>query len=249
MDKLVSAIITTYNRLEHLKVALNSVQKQNYTNIEIIIVDGSDNGETKNYISKYDNIIYAHSEINHPNVLRNLGIQCSNGKFIAFLDDDDTWEIEKIKKQVECFESDDIGLCYTGKNIIDRHHKQIKYSYKTGTFSSLITSIMWDNFIGATSSIMIKKNIINIIGDFDETLPALQDYDFCIRVCKNFKIQGINEPLVSYKYSHTKNQVSKNVKNFNVACKILNSKYSNNYILKFGLWKLKFKRRIKNIYE
>ena len=96
---------------------------------------------------------------------------------------------------------------------------------------------------------MIKKNIIDSIGNFDETLPALQDYDFCIRVCKNFKIRGINEALVSYKYSHAKNQVSKNIKNFNIACKILTTKYSNNYMLKFGLYKLKIKRRIKTIYE
>ena len=249
MNKLVSAIITTYNRIEYLKAALSSVQKQNYPNIEIVIVDGSDNEETKNYISKYPDIIYVHSKVNHPNILRNLGIQCSNGKFIAFLDDDDSWEVSKIKKQVECFENEDIGLCYTGKNIIDSNHKKIKYSYKKGKFSSLVRSIMWDNFIGVTSSIMIKKNIIDSIGNFDESLPALQDYDFCIRACKNFKIRGINEALVSYKYSHAKNQVSKNFKNFNIACKILKTKYPNNYMLKFGLYKLKIKRRIKTIYE
>ena len=249
MDKLVSAIITTYNRLEHLKKALNSVQKQTYKNIEIIVIDGSESEETKNYISKYNKIIYAQSDTSHPNALRNLGIQCSSGTFVAFLDDDDLWEKDKITKQVQCFENNDIGLCYTGKNVIDSNNKKMKYSYKKGRFKSSNTSIMWDNFIGITSSIMIKKNIVDAVGNFDESLPALQDYDFCIRICNHYKVLGIDEPLVSYRYSHAQNQVSKNIKKFNAACKILKNKYSNNYMLKFGLWKLKIKRRIKKKYE
>ena len=99
MNELVSVIITTYNRLEWLKEAIKSVQDQSYPNIEIIVVDSSDNDQTKEYILKNDNIIYAHSGINHPNVMRNLGIQCSNGTWIAFLDDDDTWSKEKIAQQ------------------------------------------------------------------------------------------------------------------------------------------------------
>jgi len=249
MNELVSVIITTYNRLDLLKKALNSVQQQSYQYIEIIVVDSSDNQETQDYISKYQDIIYAYSGINHPNVLRNLGIQCSNGMWIAFLDDDDTWDKDKINKQVQCFKKYDIGLCYTGKNIMNDNKDKMKYSYKQGRFKSHKKSIMWDNFIGITSSIMIKQNIINQIGDFDESLPALQDYDFEIRVCQKFKIKGINQPLVNYTYNHHKQQVSRNQKKFLEACDIIKNKYPNNYLLKFGLWKLKIKRRFKKLYE
>ena len=120
MNDLVSVIITTHNRLEFLKNALSSVLNQSYNNIEVIIVDSSSNAHTQNFIEENENLIYIHSQINHPNVLRNLGVQCSNGNFIAFLDDDDTWEKAKIEKQVLCFNDNDIGLCYTGKNIINQ---------------------------------------------------------------------------------------------------------------------------------
>ena len=120
MNDLVSVIITTHNRLEFLKNALSSVLNQSYNNIEVIIVDSSSNAHTQNFIKENENLIYIHSQINHPNVLRNLGVQCSNGNFIAFLDDDDTWEKSKIEKQVLCLNDNDIGLCYTGKNIINQ---------------------------------------------------------------------------------------------------------------------------------
>ena len=249
MNKLVSVIITTYNRLELLKKALKSVQKQSYDNIEIIVVDGSDNKLTENYISNDGSIIYAKSKKNHPNILRNLGLECSNGDFIAFLDDDDTWEKEKIEKQIQCFQNNDIGLCYTGKNVLDKNDQKINYSYKSGRFSSDFKSILWDNFIGITSSIMIKKNILDVTGFFDEKLPALQDYDFCIRVCQNFQVLGINEALVNYKYLYSQDQVSNKKINFNLSCQMLKNKYSNSYLLRFGLWKLKLKKRIKKIYE
>jgi len=247
MNELVSVIITTYNRLGWLKEALKSVTDQSYPYIEIIVVDGSETKNTKEYILKNKNIIYAHSNINHPNVLRNLGIQYSTGNWIAFLDDDDTWNKEKIAKQVECFKKNKIGLCYTGKNIINQNN--IKYSYKKGLFNVAAKSIMWDNFIGATSSIMIKKNIISKIGDFNESFPALQDYEFSIRVCQNYNVKGINEPLVNYNYQHNKQQVSINNTNFKKACRMLKRQYPENCLLKFGLWKLKIKRRVKNIYE
>ena len=220
MNKLVSIIITTYNRLALLQKALKSAQKQSYQNIEIIIVDSSDNTDTQNYISQYKNIMYAHSGINHPNVLRNLGMQCSNGEWIAFLDDDDTWNEDKINQQVQCFQNNNIGLCFTGKNIMNNKNQKIKYSYKNGRFKSIKKSIMWDNFVGITSSIMIHKSVIKKVGDFDESLLALQDYDFIIRVCQKFDVKGVNKALVNYKYNyHNKNRLA------DWSCKYLRYRY------------------------
>ena len=247
MNDLVSIIITTHNRLEFLKNAIASVLNQSYNNIEVIIVDSSSNANTQNFIEENENLIYIHSQINHPNVLRNLGVQCSNGNFIAFLDDDDTWEKSKIEKQVRCLNDDDIGLCYTGKNIINK--EKIRYSFKKGVVKSNKHAILWDNFIGITSSIMIKKEVVDSVGDFDESLPALQDYDFCIKVCQNYNVLGINEALVNYNYNHNKNQISQNIQSLNKASKIISKKYPDSYLLKFGLWKIKLKRKLKTFYE
>ena len=55
---------------------------------------------------------------------------------------------------------------------------------------------------------MVKKEIIEKVGEFDESLPALQDYDFCIRVCQDYKVMGIDEALVNYNYNHDYNNAS-----------------------------------------
>ena len=252
MNKLISVIIPTYNRPQLLKRAINSVKNQTYSNIEIIIVDGSNNNDAELLFNNDEQYKYIKSTYNHPNVLRNIGINNSNGQLIAFLDDDDTWEKEKIEKQVKSFEKNDIALCYTGKNIIGKNNFKIKYSYKKPKFSSLLNSIMWDNFIGTTSSIMINKKVFSVIGKFDENLPALQDYDLCIRICEKFNVLGINKALINYYYNYSKKQISEIEYNFDLASRIINNKYSylkNNKLLKLGLWKLKLKRKVKNIYE
>ena len=150
--------------------------------------------------------------------------------------------------QVEYFNHNEIGLCYTGKNIVDSNERFIKYSFKKQRFSNTFTSILWDNFVGTTSSIMIKSKICKIVGNFDESLPALQDYDFCIRVCKQFKVGGINEALVIYRDNHSNLQLSKNNTNFEVASHLIKSKYKCK-LLNFGLFKINFKRKLKAYYE
>ena len=252
MNNLVSIIITTYNRLALLKRALESVKQQSYANMEIIIVDGSSNNDSKLFCENKEQYKYIRSGSKHPNVLRNIGIEAANGNLLAFLDDDDTWEKDKIDKQVRVFEKNDIALCYTGKNIIGANNRKIKYSYKKPKFNSLLNAIMWDNFIGTTSSIMINKKVVSVIGKFDEQLPALQDYDFCIRICEKFNVLGVNEALINYYYNYSNKQISEINHNFNLASKIINNKYSylkNNKLLKLGLWKLKLKRKVKKIYE
>ena len=118
MNDLVSVIITTHNRLEFLKNALSSVLNQSYNNIEVIIVDSSSNANTQNFIEENENLIYIHSQINHPNVLRNLGVQCLMEILLLWM----MMMPGKIKnrKKVRCLNDDDMGLFYTGKNIINK---------------------------------------------------------------------------------------------------------------------------------
>jgi len=250
MTKLVSAVITTCNRFALLQKAVKSVQNQSYTNIELIVIDGSANQDAENLYANKENIIYVKSTDSHPNVLRNLGTDCASGELIAFLDDDDEWLQDKIKKQVECFNKNNIDLCYTGKNIVSQNGDKIKYSYKEPFFSSQVKSIMGDNFIGTTSSVMISKKALLAVNGFDIKLPALQDYDLYIRLCLDYKVIGIDEPLINYHYNHSIAQVSHSLEHFRIASIIIKNKFSNfkySYLLKIGLLIIKIKRKIKSI--
>ena len=252
MNKLVSVIITTNNRHRLFKKALESVHKQTYKNIEIIVVDGSAIEKTKNYVKKYSDIIYLNKKHDNANVLRNFGVECAHGNLISFLDDDDNWDSKKIELQVKCFKNYDIGLCYTGKNIFNQKSQKTTYSFYEPKFKSHAKSIMWDNFIGTTSSIMIKKTVLTNINGFDESLPALQDYDLYIRVCQKYRVFGLNKPLITYLLNHSENQISNNKNYFRKAFTLLIEKYknlNNIKILHIALSKIKLKRKIKEFYE
>src|SRR6056297_3803158 len=128
MDNKVSIIIPTYNRKKLLKNAIQSVLKQTYKNLEIVIVDDGSSDGTQNLIDNINNnkIKYIRNEKSvGGSQARNIGINNSTGKYITFLDDDDEYLPEKIEKQVLKFNNNNIGLVYTGVilNYIDLNIK------------------------------------------------------------------------------------------------------------------------------
>ena len=143
MDK-VTVIIPTYNRFKFLLNAIESVKKQTYTNIEIIVVnDCSTQKEYYEYDYKKafdDNFTIIHLEQNSKSkfnygcagYVRNQGIYISKGKYIAFLDDDDIWFPKKIELQVKAMNETGCKMSSTdgliGKGIYDPNKKYEKYN-------------------------------------------------------------------------------------------------------------------------
>jgi glycosyltransferase involved in cell wall biosynthesis len=85
-------IMTSYNSENTITNAIRSIINQTYTNIELIVIDGSANQDAENLYANKENIIYVKSADSHPNVLRNLGIDCASGDLIAYLDEDDEFD-------------------------------------------------------------------------------------------------------------------------------------------------------------
>ena len=119
MDKpIVSVIIPTYNRYEYLLRAIESVYNQTYKNIEVIIInDGSTNKEYKELASLKSGVTVINLPKNQkeihgfgPGNIRNFGLEKSNGKYIAFLDDDDYWLESKLEIQIDILEGDEYKI-------------------------------------------------------------------------------------------------------------------------------------------
>lgn len=198
MDKpLVSVIIITNNRLDKLKVAIESVFNQSYKNLEIIVVDNASNDGTLEYLNDTNNLIVLKQDnFVNGNVVRNIGIKEAKGKYIAFLDDDDEWESKKIQKQVTFLEKNkDVGVCYTGmKKIYNQKIEVDEFTDKY--FSGDISKKIFECIITNTSTIMIRKDVLfgnNIF--FDEKLTHWQEYDLLVRLSSVTKIGSISEPL------------------------------------------------------
>lgn len=231
---LVSVIIPTRNRSLLLERAVESVIKQTYSEWEIIIVDDASTDGTGKTASKLsgDRISYIRfDERKGGAAARNEGIKRAKGDYIAFLDDDDEWLPEKLEKQIKAFrENPELHICYTGRIVRKVGNRFFglskKYSFHYPSSENHYQSIMRDNFVGPSSSVLIKKEALIASGGFDENLPCYQDYELFIRILEKGKAYGINEGLVVY-YIGNPEHVSLTRESVLKAEKYLASKYGN----------------------
>ena len=192
-----SIIIPTHNRETFFKKAVDSVLAQTYSDFELIIIDDGSTDKTKrlalSYSDKRVNYIY---QSNHGiSFSRNKGVKASQGDFIAFLDSDDSWVPEKLKKTVEYINKyPDIKIFHTeeiwfrnGKLLpqLSKHKKPSGWVYKKALPLCCI---------GMSTSV-INRSVFDNLGSFDETLEACEDYDFWLRVTNKYEVKLIPEEL------------------------------------------------------
>ena len=206
--KKVSVILTTYNGATrgYLNSAIESVLNQTFKDYELIIVDDGSTDNTKSSCSKFltrPNVSYLYKENGGPASARNIGVKKSKGEFICFIDDDDLWNQNKLEKQVNFFRNQSdkkIGMIYTSIEFIYKNGKakRIKFSNTNG---NIYKELFLENIINATSSVMIKKNVFDKVGYFNENelIKGCEDYEMWIRIAKVFDIYSLNEVLVKYR--------------------------------------------------
>ena len=230
MKKKVSAIITTHNRLDLLKNAINSVFNQTYKNIELIVVDDGSTDGTLEFCKSDKRIIYIYiSPKNHKNgnYARNLGIKNSKGYYVAFLDDDDEWMKDKIEKQVNFLEQNkelSLVTCLRKKLVNNQYIYNDKIHFNQ--IDQFQTKVFY-NLVGTTSTYLAKKEDVINIGMFDENLNVWQDVEFITNMAIHYKIGILNEHLVLYRRNfYDKNRVSNgNIDRWIESVKYINDKY------------------------
>lgn len=205
MEELVSVIITTHRRKPRiLKRAIDSVYYQTYQLFEIFVINDAPDYELQSELAElckmYDNRVQYIINDKSPgaNGSRNIGIEKASGKYIAFLDDDDEWCLNKLETMLPLF-SEDVSLVYGNYVNIDlNRHKQEINSFvpcQKNVFDMLLEK---GNFVGGCSvPIMLKRAIIDV-GCFDESFSAAQDYDLWLRLARKYRFAYTNEVVVKY---------------------------------------------------
>jgi glycosyltransferase involved in cell wall biosynthesis len=192
----VSVIIPTYNRAALLVEAVQSVMKQTYTELELIVVDDGSTDDTREAILPYlHRIKYLYQERGGVSKARNYGIRVSHGEYIAFLDSDDLWLDKKLEVQVNFMESHSSFVSYTDEIWI-RKGKRVNPGKRHRKYSGWIFDKVLPLCIISPSSAMMRREVFDRIGLFDETLPACEDYDMWIRVAKHYPIHLIEQQLI-----------------------------------------------------
>ena len=197
-SNLVSAIIPTYNNAAFLPEAIDSVISQTYPNIEIIIVNDGSTDNTNEVLRKYlDRIIYIEQENAGPASARNTGIHQARGEYIAFLDADDIWMPTKIEEQLKIFsQNPNASLVYSRMvNFDDRSSKNLSVIPRKVFSGRIFDQLLVENLI-ALPTVIVRSNILDRIGLFDESLFTAEDWNLYLRIARDHEIIGVNKVLV-----------------------------------------------------
>jgi len=198
---LVSVIIPYYKKKTFIRETIFSASKQSYQNLEIIVIYDDQNLDDLNFIKEIANSDSRISIlINQKNLgaglSRNKGIDSSKGTYIAFLDSDDVWKVDKIKNQVNFMKNNNLQASHTSYEILDSKNKIITTRIARNFHE--IKDLLKSCDIGL-STVMLKKEIIFDKFKFPD-LKTKEDFVVWLNLLKNeIIIGGLDEKLTIWK--------------------------------------------------
>ena len=207
----ISVIIPTFNRLDLLKRAIDSVLNQSIKPYDIIVVDDGSTDDTSEMIQqKYKSINLIQQKNSGVSAARNNGIKNAQGDWIALLDSDDEWGENKLEEQVNNLtDNPKYEFCHTNEIWI-RNGIRVNQKKRHKKYGGFIFDKCLDICRISPSSVLFNKNILNHVGWFDEKLPVCEDYDLWLRITADYEILFIDKPLI-VKYGGHNDQLSNSV--------------------------------------
>jgi glycosyltransferase involved in cell wall biosynthesis len=199
-----SVIIPAYNRKDFLKSAVDSVLKQSYGDFELIIVDdGSDDG-TDQLICGYEDLRINYVFQKHSGVskARNRGLSEAQGNYIAFLDSDDRWLSKKLEVIANAIAENPEYYIYHTQEKWYRNGRHLNHMKKHSKKSGHIFDSCLKMCSISISTAVVKREIFDEIGVFDENLTVCEDYDFWIRASWQYPVLLIDRVLTLKEGGH-----------------------------------------------
>ena len=189
-NTLVSVIIPAYNTEKYIKETINSVLQQSYSNIELIVIDDGSTDTTANTIKAFlqdKRINYIYQKNAGVSNARNNGFKISKGEYVAFLDADDLWHKDFLKKKVEVLnQNKEIGVAVSDGCAIDENSKPLCIFYKGPEEPKKIIELNCDSSL--ISSSLIRRSIVEKTSGFDPLLSNAADKLFTIEVGSTSKM-------------------------------------------------------------
>ncbi|MGE5302112.1 MAG: glycosyltransferase family 2 protein [Alphaproteobacteria bacterium] len=191
---VVSVVIPTHNRWPLLGEAIESVLTQSYRRFELIVIDDGSTDDTDRKLAEFGSRLRL---IRQPrrgvSAARNRGATAARGRYLAFLDSDDLWLVEKLKVQTGFMEEyPGIQICQTDE-IWMRHGLRVNPKVKHQKPSGDIFRRSLELCLVSPSAVMMTRALFNGVGGFDERLPVCEDYDLWLRIAADYSV-----PLIPY---------------------------------------------------
>jgi len=203
----VSVIIPTYNRRELVQRAIGTVLAQTRPVQEIIVVDdGSTDGTGQALASAFGERIRVVRQDNAGvSSARNHGLRLARGRYLALLDSDDEWLPTKTQRQIEWLEArPDYGMALCDVVRMDAGHHDVELFRRRELLPEDGHILKWvllqPSLVPA--SVMMRREVFETVGGFDESLATGEDLDFHLRVAARWPIGIVEEPLVRAMRGH-----------------------------------------------
>jgi glycosyltransferase involved in cell wall biosynthesis len=203
----VDVVIPVRDGARFLPACLDSVLAQTCPPRAIIVVDDGSTDATPQvlceYARRWQGLQTIRSEPRGVSHARNLALQASRAPFVAFLDADDVWEPSKLGRQLALFDGQRprLGFVHCGYRLIDELGRpvageQILAPRARGCiFSELL--IHGNIVSGSGSAVVVRRQVLDLVGGFDERLFLGEDWDLWIRLASVAEIDFVPEPLVA----------------------------------------------------
>ena len=200
----ITAILPTWNRAEWLEKSIQSVLDQTFGDFELVVVDDASTDYTAEIIERYSGKIrtIVFSENRGVSAARNAAISTSDSEWIAFLDSDDFWHPDKLQKQIAQTKMRPACPLHFTDEIWIRNGVMVnpkkKHQKKEGWIfqPSLALCLM------APSTVILRRELFEVHGLFDENLPVCEDYDLWLRLTAQHPVALLDEKLMTRHGGH-----------------------------------------------
>jgi teichuronic acid biosynthesis glycosyltransferase TuaG len=206
----VSVVVPLYNNAEFVSDSISSVLSGKYSNLEVIVIDdcSTDRGVDiiEDIMSRDDRVkLITSAQNSGVAASRNLGIDRSQGKYIAFLDSDDFWHENKLSDQINFMVQNSVGFSYTGYNVVNRDGAIVSrinvpkiVNFRKMTFS---------NWIGC-STVVVSRSVLQ--DRRFNNITKREDYLLWLEILSESDYAyGLNKPMVSYRRHGAQNSAHK----------------------------------------
>lgn len=205
---MISVVIPLYNKEKSILATIQSVVNQTYTDFELLIVDdgSTDKGASVAALYPDTRIRVIHKENGGVCSARNRGIQEAKGEYIALLDADDQWDMKYLEEQMRMV-ADYPGAAMWGINFAELSEGKLIRKLETGLPDGYRGYV--ENYfqmqgrvsdLFCSSSVLIRKDVFDKVGMFDERIKYAEDSDMWFRIIANYPVAFYDRYMVFYLY-------------------------------------------------
>ena len=222
-EPLVSFLMSVYNGEQFLEKSIEAIEKQTYKNFEAIIINDGSTDKTKEKLNALSDIRFKiiHNETNLGLTKSlNIGLKQAKGIWVARTDVDDCNDEERLEKQIQYAEHNDLDVCFTDWTMTEPDGKKFTHYDSERTIEQIRWLSLFRNSFGAHPTALFKREKILNLGGYNEKFRTSQDYELWNRcfqnqyklgTCPAILVQRTN-PLTSISTQHKETQSQNSIK-------------------------------------